>query len=940
MIIKTALIPKIYIFQFIQKSLVILVLILNDSSIFAQLNMQEYNDLNISSLIKVDYEGMPAEKLPQLIIRSTSRINISKNSYANSKKLIINDSSKQIFSIVNKKGALVNPGKGLMVSMKVRATLHTDTCDIQLMVNEIDENGINTEIPVGEGKIHGTKTTWLSSWYFRHDSARVPQSIELVGKDLTGIEIYDILFTYSPEMLTENSQAFIDINEDKLYVGDKPVVLKGVNLPAYGHDDVEDYFNQLSKTKEDDYQRISGLNFNVVRLNLWYKALMHSGGWEWLNIQRLWAQRNGLYLILDMHAPPGGYQSPLYKGTFWDGSAQSIQWMDQLVNFWAEAAQKYKNDPVIAAFDLFNEPNPDSNAKWWSFVDRMVKAIRENGFKRPIIVESIYAPDFKLQLVNDQHVIYDFHFYDPWEFASGENGVYNTACLPDEPGVTLNKQWIEKTMFNQMLNFANKQKVPVNVGEFGISNKALSNNGLEWLKDVNDVLNQYNISHQYWVWHSYNDFGIVENPWDRTFPVILNQEVVDIISTKKQHSLKVANTKGLVAFWDFNKNKNGIFQSVSDTSVTSLSFPVYLKRIDDTTHYSTISWPYKDENSTIEFDYNSPFGNAIKFNKGFLFGEVPRISFDKTPLDINGNQPFTMIAWVKFVGERHLVAGIWDEGGWNKYSGRRQVALFGGLFNNNGTIAHISSTGAASYPQSNIEGAQYARERAIDGQPFENNQWVAMAMTFDPDKHQVTAYLNGKMTSFTLTDPVEQDVFHYTSEQLANPYQYNWSIYSPQNFVLKYNGMDTQKSGVQEQWLQVNIENQQLKYGILFSDGKTDNIKYRVTFDIKRKGKSLLANKLRFGALENEIVKIPVTNKILPGDIIETSLQLKGKMGWQKVGKEVNRMITDGAPFTFGRAMGLGSDVLEDGSHIFIDGVAVFNRVLTQEELKNLCFEK
>jgi hypothetical protein len=436
------------------------------------------------------------------------------------------------------------------------------------------------------------------------------------------------------------------------------------------------------------------------------------------------------------------------------------------------------------------------------------------------------------------------------------------------------------------------------------------------------------------------DFAVDCPPIHRFCPVEANHAVLDKVSPKKHKTSKVANTRGLVAFWDFKMNGKGVFTSVSDTAVTKLIFPVYLKRITDTTHYTLTTWPYHDENSTIEFDNESPFGNAIKFNKGFLFGEVPRNYFDKTPLDIHGDQPFTMIAWVKFVGERHLVAGVWDEGGWNKYSGSRQVALFGGLFNNNGTIAHISSTGAASYPQSNIEGAQYARERAIDGQPFENNQWVAMAMTFDPDKHQVTAYLNGKMTSFTLTDPVEQDVFHYTSEQLANPYQYNWSIYSPQNFVLKYNGMDTQKSGVQEQWLQVNIENQQLKYGILFSDGKTDNIKYRVTFDIKRKGKSLLANKLRFGALENEIVKIPVTNKILPGDIIETSLQLKGKMGWQKVGKEVNRMITDGAPFTFGRAMGLGSDVLEDGSHIFIDGVAVFNRVLTQEELKNLCFEK
>jgi len=49
-------------------------------------------------------------------------------------------------------------------------------------------------------------------------------------------------------------------------------------------------------------------------------------------------------------------------------------------------------------------------------------------------------------------------------------------------------------------------------------------------------------------------------------------------------------------------------------------------------------------------------------------------------------------------------------------------------------------------------------------------------------------------------------------------------------------------------------------------------------------------------------------------------------------------MITEGAPFTFGRALGLGLDVLEDGSQLFVDGVAVFNRVLSENELKSLCF--
>lgn len=104
------------------------------------------------------------------------------------------------------------------------------------------------------------------------------------------------------------------------------------------------------------------------------------------------------------------------------------------------------------------------------------------------------------------------------------------------------------------------------------------------------------------------------------------------------------------------------------------------------------------------------------------------------------------------MGKRHLVAGIWDEGGWDKYGGRRQIALFGGLFGSKGIIGHISATGASSYPQSTASGSQYARCRAIDGRAFENGEWVAMAMTFDPSTKTVTVYCDGEATPTRITE--------------------------------------------------------------------------------------------------------------------------------------------------------------------------------------------
>ena len=172
---------------------------------------------------------------------------------------------------------------------------------------------------------------------------------------------------------------------------------------------------------------------------------------------------------------------------------------------------------------------------------------------------------------------------------------------------------------------------------------------------------------------------------------------------------RVAQTQGLVAFWDFQKLEGETWTPCYDPEVVTRGYPVFLRRIGDARSYAPSEWPYIDELSKLSFDTTGPFGHAINVNQGYILAEVPRSAFDQSPLDLHGRQPFTLIAWIKFTGKRHMVAGIWDEGGWDKYGGRRQVALFGGLFGSKGVIAHISATGAASYPQSTVAGSRVTR---------------------------------------------------------------------------------------------------------------------------------------------------------------------------------------------------------------------------------------
>jgi len=407
---------------------------------------------------------------------------------------------------------------------------------------------------------------------------------------------------------------------------------------------------------------------------------------------------------------------------------------------------------------------------------------------------------------------------------------------------------------------------------------------------------------------------------------------------KKQKAGKeiVAGTPGLIAFWDFENLYDKVWRSYYDKNTIDRSFPLYLRQIGDNKNYSTGDWPHADPDSRLIYDRSGPFGNAVRFNRGYIYGAVPRESFDGTLLDLHGRQAFTLIAWMKFTGKRHMVAGIWDEGGWEKYSGRRQVALFGGLFSQKGLIAHISATGASSYPQSEIPGSQYARVRAIDGQGFEDGQWVMMAMSYDPEKAEVSASLNGKMTPLEKTDPIAQDVFRYPKPQPANPLPFAGPIFSPLSFILKFNGYSLEKDGISEHRLLVDLKEGKISYEQEGTRARSPERSFRLTFGLTRGEKRILPKPVVLEAVHGQTVSLLLSEKVKAGDEVITSLEVLENGRWTQVGSQIRKKIREGAPFTFGRALGLASEEIEHGSDLYLDGVAVFNRVLPMEELRRL----
>lgn len=153
-----------------------------------------------------------------------------------------------------------------------------------------------------------------------------------------------------------------------------------------------------------DIDAMAGWGFNSVRLPMHWKLFIKetpgkSGDsrivWNEEGFRRVdrliaWLKANKMYLILDLHAAPGGQGHDIAISdrdpntpSLWDSSKDQ----EAMIALWSEIARRYKNEPTIAGYDLLNEPN-------WGFQDKEDKGgCRETGNRplREIYERTIHA---------------------------------------------------------------------------------------------------------------------------------------------------------------------------------------------------------------------------------------------------------------------------------------------------------------------------------------------------------------------------------------------------------------------------------------------------------------------------------------------------------------------------------------------------------------------
>lgn len=140
-----------------------------------------------------------------------------------------------------------------------------------------------------------------------------------------------------------------------------------------------------------------------------------------------WCEKYGLRPILNMHKAIGNYCDIPSK----IGLMDDPELCDRFTALWTMLENEFASDNEVM-FELLNEVVEDDSIKWNGLAKATIDAIRETNKERYIIVGCGRwgtPPGLDtLETYDDDHIIYTFHTYSPFEFTH-QRGVLQARTL-------------------------------------------------------------------------------------------------------------------------------------------------------------------------------------------------------------------------------------------------------------------------------------------------------------------------------------------------------------------------------------------------------------------------------------------------------------------------------------------------------------------------------
>ncbi|QMU64410.1 MAG: carbohydrate-binding protein [Flavobacteriaceae bacterium] len=401
-----------------------------------------------------------------------------------------------------------------------------------------------------------------------------------------------------------------------------------------GADETAVFYNNWRQNfvTEQDIDSIAAWGFNSIRLPMHYNLFTLpiedepvegentwlTTGFDMVDELLSWCESNQIYLILDLHAAPGGQGEDAAISDY-DDSLPSL-WestlnQDKTVALWGKLAERYKDKEWIGGYDLLNEVNWGLGTNVLrNFYIRVTNEIRAVDSNHIIFIEGNgFANDFSgLTPPWDANMVYSPHKY--WTYN-------DTASI----------QWV--------LDIRNQHNVPLWLGESG-------ENSNVWYRDAINLFEDNNIGWAWWPWkrietivspfsvNSNSNYEAIINYWkgEGPQPSVANaiqgltqltndllvdnnvyyKDVVDAILRQPQDETHIPYSNhtipGVIYLSDFDLGTNEIAYSDVDNANYSLS--------TDQFQAWNSGWTYR--NDGVDIQTNTDNVNSNGYHIGYV----------------------------------------------------------------------------------------------------------------------------------------------------------------------------------------------------------------------------------------------------------------------------------------------------------------------------------
>ncbi len=340
---------------------------------------------------------------------------------------------------------------------------------------------------------------------------------------------YNFLIVFFLVNIAANGQAFLRTNGTRITnEQDQEVIFQGVGLGGWmlqepymmklsgtamaqheirkkisaliGEKNTGTFYNEWlnNHCTKADIDSLAAWGFNSVRLPMHYnlytlpvekepikgKNTWLTKGFALTDSLLSWCKANHIYLILDLHAAPGGQGNDnaisdrdTTKLSLWQDEANK----QKTISLWQKLAERYANEEWMGAYDIINEPN-------WGFdnaTDRNGCAEKNNIPLRKLMMDITAA----IRKVDKRHMI----IIEGNCWGNNYDGVF--PLWDKNTVISFHKYWNYNTpgSIQKFLDIRKNLDVPVWLGETGENSNA-------WFTDVLALLDAHKIGWNMWPW--------------------------------------------------------------------------------------------------------------------------------------------------------------------------------------------------------------------------------------------------------------------------------------------------------------------------------------------------------------------------------------------------------------------------------------------------------